>query len=299
MKIRTLPARLLAATSLGLLALGPCQAEPIARVGNEEVAPEKIRAYLDNLPPADRAALEKNPALLNQAVRALILQQVLVKEARSSGWEKQPEVIERLERVRQGIVVESYLEAVTRVPDGYPSEAEVKAAFDAKKDTLVLPRQLQLAQIFVEQTGPDKAAADQAKQRIDELSKKARAGGADFAAIARADSDERESAARGGELGWLAEASLQPEIRSRVTTLGKNAASDPIRLGDGWYLVKVLDIKESRPATFDEVKPQLVQLLRTERTRMNREAYLAKLQQQNPIALNELALSKLLQPAKP
>ena len=70
-------------------------------------------------------------------------------------------------------------------------------------------------------------------------------------------------------------------------------------MGDGWYLVKVLDIKESRPATFDEVKPQLVQLLRTERTRMNREAYLAKLQQQNPIALNELALSKLLQPAKP
>jgi len=285
--------------ALGLLAVLPCQAEPIARIGNEEIAPEKIRAYLDNLSAADRAALEKNPALLNQAVRALILQQVLVKEAQAAGWEKQPQVIERLERVRQGIVVESYLETVAKVPDGYPSEAEVKAAFDARKDALVLPRQLQLAQIFVEQTGPDKAAADKAKQRVDELSKKARASGADFAAIARADSDERETAARGGEIGWLTEASLQPEIRSRVTTLGKNAVSEPIRLGDGWYLVKVLDIKESRPATFEEVKPQLVQLLRTERARLNREAYLAKLQQQNPIALNELALTKLLQPAKP
>ncbi len=297
--MKPIPSRLLGAACLALLSLLPCQADPIARIGTEEISPEKIRAYLDNLSPTDRSALEKQPALLNQAVRALILQQVLFKEAQSAGWEKQPEVLERLDRVRQGIVVESYLEAVTKVPEGYPTEAEVKAAFESKKDTLILPRQFQLAQIFVEQTGPDKASADKAKQRIDELSKKVRATGADFAAVARAESDETETAARGGEIGWLAESSLQPEIRSRVATLGKNAVSEPVRLDDGWYLVKVLDLKESRPATFEEVKPQLVQLLRNERARLNREAYLAKLQQQNPMAINELALAKLLQPANP
>jgi len=297
MKIRSLSCLLLSC----LLAASPLRAESsaIARVGGEEIPPEKIRAYLDTLGEADRAALEKNPALLNQAVRALILQQVIFKEAQTAGWDKQPVVIERLERARQGIVIESYLETVAKVPDGYPAEAEIKAAFDARKDTLILPRQLQLGQIFVEQTGPDKASADKAKLRIDEISKKIKQPGADFSAIARTDSDERETAARGGEVGWVAENALQPEIRSRVTGLAKNAVSEPVRLGDGWYVLKVLDLKESRPATFEEVKPQLAQALRTERARLNREAYLAKLQQQNPMAINELALAKLLQPAKP
>jgi len=277
----------------------PAESAAIARVGAEEISPEKIRAYLANLTPADRDALEKNPALLSQAVRTLILQQVLFKEAQAAGWEKQPEVIERLDRIRQGIVVESYLETVAKVPEGYPGEAEVKAAYESKKDTLVLPRQFQLAQIFVGQTGPDTVSADKAKQRIDELSKKARMSGADFAALARAESDESETAARGGQIGWLTESSLQPEIRTRVTRLTKGAVSEPVRLGDGWYLVKALDLKESRPATYEEVKPQLVQLLRNDRTRLNREAYLAKLQQQNPMAINELALVKLLQPSNP
>jgi len=303
MKISRHSHRLFAA-GLGALALVLC-ARPglaadtaIARVGDEEIGPEKIRAYFDNLSADDRAALEKNPAALTQAVRALIMQQLLFKEAQAAGWDKQPEVIERLERSRQGVIVESYLETITKVPDSYPSDAEIKAAFDAKKDALILPRQLQLAQIFVAQEGADKAAADKAKQGIDDIAKKLKQPNADFAAIARAESDERESAARGGEVGWLAEASLQPGIRAKVSALAKGAVSEPIALQDGWYVIKVIDVRESRPATLEEVKPRLSQLLRTERARANREAYLAKLQQQHPVALNELALAKLLQPAR-
>ena len=121
----------------------------------------------------------------------------------------------------------------------------------------------------------------------------------DFAALARAESDEPQSAARGGEIGWLQESAIQPEIRTKVSSLAKGAVSDSIQLGDGWYFVKVLDIREPRTATLDEVRDQLKKVLRAERARLNREAYLAKLQQQNPMAINELALSKLLEPSKP
>ncbi len=299
LSLSTIRVLTLSGVLLATVSLRAAEGGAIAKVGDEEISADKIRTVLEGLNSNERATLEQNPALLNQTVRTLILQQVLLKEALATGWDKQPDVVEKLELLRQGAIAQSYLEAVTKVPEGFPSEADVQAAYEAKKDALQLPRQIRLAEIFVSAPkGADKASADKAKARIDAIQKKVKASGSDFATVARTESEERESAAKGGEIGWLAEASIQPEIRKRVAGLGKDGVSETVQLDDGWYVVKVLEVKEPRTATLDEVRDQLVKLLRAERAKQNREAYLARLQQQNPVVINELALSKLLEPAK-
>lgn len=286
----TLP--LLAALSL----VAPLHAQDavIARVGDNEIKADQIKPFLTGISQADRDALAANPALLSQTVRTLILQQILFKEALAAGWDKNADVIAQIERLRQGAIAESYLTSIAKVPDGYPSDADVQAAYDARKDSLVIPKQLRIAQIFIAAPQGDKAADEKAKTKIDAVSKSLKAPGADFAAVARDQSEERESATRGGEVGWIAEASLQPEIRAKVSTLPKGGTSDPIRLTDGWYVVRVLEVKDSHTATLDEIRDRLVAALRADRIRQNREAYIAKIQQQNPVAIDELGLSKLL-----
>lgn len=286
----TLP--LLAALSL----VAPLHAQDavIARVGDNEIKADQIKPFLTGISQADRDALAANPALLSQTVRTLILQQILFKEALAAGWDKNADVIAQIERLRQGAIAESYLTSIAKVPDGYPSDADVQAAYDARKDSLVIPKQLRIAQIFIAAPQGDKAADDKAKTKIDAVAKSLKAPGADFAAVARDQSEERESATRGGEVGWIAEASLQPEIRAKVSTLPKGGTSDPIRLTDGWYVVRVLEVKDSHTATLDEIRDRLVAALRADRIRQNREAYIAKIQQQNPVAIDELGLSKLL-----
>jgi len=281
-------ATLCAATSLS------AQDAVIARVGDSEIKIEQIKPFLTGLTAEEKAALESNPALLSQTVRTLILQEILFKEALASGWDKSPEVIAQLDRLRQGAIAESYIQSIAKVPAGYPTEAEVQSAYDARKDSLLLPKQLRLAQIYIAAPQGDKDADEKAKTRIDAVAKSLKASGSDFAAIARDESEERESASRGGEVGWIAEASIQPEIRAKVSSLTKGSTTDPIRLGDGWYVVRVLDVKDAHTATLPEIKDRLVAALRTERIRQNREAYLAKIQQQNPVALDELGLTKLL-----
>jgi len=265
----------------------------IARVGDQEIKASQVTPYLDNLSEPDRASLLKNPGALSQAVRTLILQQVLFKEAVASGWDKTPDVAAQLERVRQGAIAETYLQSIAKVPAGYPSEEDVKTVYEARKADLKVPAQIRLAQIYiaVPKDAP-KEAQDKARTRVEEISKAVKSG--DFAAVARDRSEERETASRGGEVGWLAESQLQPEIRSKVASLPKGAVTEPVRLADGWYVVKVLDLKDAHTATLDEVKDQLVRALRNDRARANREAYLSKLQQQYPIALDELGLSNLL-----
>lgn len=298
----TFPTRrsLLAHSLAGLALLAPllpaarAADDVIARVGATEIKADQVKPFLAGVSEQDREALLKNPAALSQAVRTLILQQLLFKEALAAGWDKTPEVAEQIERLKQGVVAESYLQSVAKIPDGFPSEQDVKSLYEARREDMKVPKQIQLAQIYVAvPQEADKAAQDKAKAKVDEVAKAAKSG--DFAAVAREKSDERESATRGGAVGWLAEAQIQPEIRTKVASLPKGAMSDPIRLADGWYVVKVLDTKDPHIATFDEVKDQLVRLLRNERARANREAYMSKLQQQNPVVLDELALDKLIE----
>lgn len=268
----------------------------IARVAGTEIKAGQVKPFLAGLSEPDREALLKSPAALSQTVRSLILQQLLFKEALAAGWDKTAEVTEQIERLKQAVVAESYLGSIAKIPDGYPSEQEVKSLYEARREDLKVPRQLELAQIYVAvPPDADKAGQEKAKARIDAAAQAAKAAKAgDFAAAAREMSDERESASRGGTLGWLAESQIQPEIRTKVAALPKGSVTEPIRLADGWYVVRVIDTKDAHTATFEEVKAQLVRLLQAERARANREAYLAKLQQQNPIALDELALDQLI-----
>jgi len=118
--------------------------------------------------------------------------------------------------------------------------------------------------------------------------------GADFAALARGQSDEASSAARDGEIGWAAESELKPEIRSQVVGLGKGGVTDPVRLEDGWHILKLIDTEAAHTRPLAEVKEALIQRIRAERAEANRRAYIAELFKQNPPVINEIALSKLL-----
>jgi parvulin-like peptidyl-prolyl isomerase len=260
----------------------------VARAGDKEITASQIQPYLAKVSPAERDALLQNPAALSRAVRTILLQRQLLDEAKSAEWEKKPETQALLARVRDAAIAESFLESVTALPPDYPSDAEIAALYDTRKDSLRLPTQYRLAQIFIA-SSEDKAKA---KSEAGALAKQVKSG--DFAALAKANSDEPVSAAKGGEVGWLAEDSIQPAIRKALSGAGKDAIAGPIELGDGFYFVKILDLREPRTATLDEVRPQLVAALRQERSALNRQAYLERLQAKAPVTLNEIALPGLL-----
>ena len=269
----------------------------VARIGDTEVKVADVRAALAALDPREQAALARDPAQLAQAVRSLLARRLLLQEAMARKWEEQPAVVAQLARVRDNALVETYLHAVATPPDNFPNEIELQSAYEANRATLAQPRQYRLAQIFISlPKGADAAATARAEVRLEAMRHALAAADADFAALARTGSEERDSAARGGEIGWLPEARIQPEIRAQVTGLPRNVPSDPVRLADGWHILKVLDVREPFTPSLDEVRPYLVQQLRAERARTNGQAYLAGLLQQKPVALNELVLGQIWPP---
>jgi peptidylprolyl isomerase len=267
----------------------------VARMGDSVIREDDLIRFVAGLGAADRAALGRDPEAAARVARALVVDRQALDEALAKHWEQQPAIAAELERQREATIVQTYLAALSAPPPDYPSDAELQSAYDANKSALLAPRQFLVDQIFVALArNADKAAADKAAARIADIARRLKEPDADFATIARSDSDARQTAERGGEIGWLAETQLRPEIKASVAALQKGAVSDPIRLDDGWQIVRLADLKPAYTPSFAEVRELLRQRLREEKAAANRRAVLADRLKQNPPAINELVLRKAL-----
>ncbi|WP_052572726.1 peptidylprolyl isomerase [Haloferula sp. BvORR071] len=267
----------------------------LGKIGDLELKTDEIREAIAGLEAGQDAALSKDPAALGQYVRALLIQRLVLKQAQEKKWDQDPEVVAKLVRAREAALTESYLESVSKVPADFPKDSDLQAAYEAARPSLQVPKSYRLAQVFIASAkDADKATADKAKTKADAVAKKLKEKNADFAAIASAESDEAASKARGGEIGWVAEAQVQPEIRERLPKLAAGTISEPLKLDDGWHILKVLDAKEAHTPTLDQVREQLTVQLRAERARLNRQEYLAQLLKDHPLAINEIELAKVL-----
>jgi parvulin-like peptidyl-prolyl isomerase len=269
----------------------PLQAEDavVAKIGDREVTAAEIRPFLDGLPAADRTALTADKAALTRFVRSILVNRAVLQDATEAGWDKKPQTVAGLARLRDQYLVESYLAEVGQVPDDYPSEEEVQKVYAAEKERLKLPKRYRVAQIFIAADDDKEAAGKRAQEIADTLKDEP----GEFASLAKRNSDDAASAARGGELGWLAEAEITPEIRTAVAGLSKGQISAPVEGRSGFHILMVEDIRAAGPASLEEVKDQLAAALRNQRAALNREAHVASLLQKNPVSVNELAFDSL------
>lgn len=254
----------------------------LAKIGGLEITSVELDESIAGLDSAQQAALAKDPAARAQYVRALLVQRLVLKQAVDQKWDQNPAVISKLVRAREAALMESFLQHASAPEDGYPSEAELTAAYETAKPQLLVPRSYRLAQIYI--------ASDKAK--LDSTLKQLKAKGTDFAALARTTSEEVESATRGGEIGWLTEDQIQPEMRAALPKLTLGTVSEAIKLQDGWHILKVLDIREPRTPALAEIRDDFVTRLRAERARIKRQDFLAALIKEHPLAINEIELTK-------
>ena len=86
-------------------------------------------------------------------------------------------------------------------------------------------------------------SSDETQRRLRQLKLRI-AGGEDLAELARSHSDDKATAAKGGDLGWVAPGDLMPKFEEVMNSLTPGAVSDPFETPFGWHIVQVLDRRE-------------------------------------------------------
>jgi len=83
----------------------------------------------------------------------------------------------------------------------------------------------------------DTVTAAQAKAKAETLAAGI-AGGADFAQVAREESQDLNSQVKGGDLGWFTADTFGPEVMAQINALQDQQVSQPFRSEAGWHVLQ-------------------------------------------------------------
>ncbi|MGI9072039.1 MAG: peptidylprolyl isomerase [Bryobacteraceae bacterium] len=260
----------------------------MATIDGKPITAQQALAMMKPVRPEDRKRFENN---LSTLVQQLYMQREFADEAAKLSLDQQPPWKEQLEMARANILAQAYLNQLTNTSTSAAPAGDPKQYYDAHPDEF---DQVKLSGIFIAFNTPGTPAANanasrteqQARDKANELEKKIK-GGADFATVARSDSDDKRSGATGGELGTFAvgAANLPPDIKVAIVKLQPGGVSDAIRVPSGFYILKV-DSRTKVP--FDQARTQILDKWKNEKSQaaLKQEFDKYKIQVQDPDFFN-------------
>lgn len=255
----------------------------VARMGEVTLTVQDARQLVEQNP-----ANAQSPEALERLIRTEAVRRSLAQEARAQAFDKRPEIRSRMERAAEQTLVAAYMNERARPARDFPSEEQIRQAYEANKASFTTPLQYRVSQIYV--AGTDKAAL----RKAEDLHAQSKQSG--FAEIARKFSQHASSAAQGGDMGWLAEKDLVPAIRKPLSELKKGEISKPLAGGEGYHILMLADIRKPEVLPLEKVKPALIQNLRMRKAAELEAAYLDSLMAKTPVTVNGIALGELAKP---
>ena len=203
------------------------------------------KSQLDKL--VEKTGKSDNPQVRDQAREMLITRELVLQEADKRGVIQKESVREQLEQSRVGVLVAAVFEDYVE-REGV-SDAELKAAYENVKDEYS-GKEYHVEHILVDKEADAKAIIAQLK------------AGANFEDIAKAKSKDPGSAKNGGDLGWVSDKALVPEFSKAMVQLKAGQITDkPVKSQFGYHIIKVVDSREAKAPSLDEMKDQLKQMI--------------------------------------
>jgi parvulin-like peptidyl-prolyl isomerase len=196
----------------------------LARVNDEVLTTEKLMYQI----PADyRNQLDE--ASLNEMVENWINTEVLYQEAVRRGLDDDPEVKAIIEAgIKDAVarkLVDKELENKVVIP---PSR--VDSVYAAQKDSFRLEEdRFRASHIFLDNAGDAEAIYSRLQK------------GDDFSALARDYSMDRQSAERGGDIGYFGPNDIDPAFVAAASELSVGDYSKPIKTAYGYHIIKLTD----------------------------------------------------------
>ena len=158
------------------------------------------------------------------------------------------------------------LEAQTPV-----TQQELEAYYDQHRDEYRVPEQVKISHILIKTPLPgpdgkvDPKGVEEARKKAEDILKQLKAG-ANFAELAKKNSQDTESAKNGGSLGWVQRASIPaPEVAKAAFSLPKGDTSDVINAGYGFDILHIDDKQTAQFKTLEQVKEQIEPVLKQQK----------------------------------
>ena len=236
-----------AGTALASLLALSAQAQNIAIVNGVAVPQSRADALTAQVAKSGR---QITPEIEGKIKEEVVAREIFVQEAMKQGMNTTADYKEQLEMAKQGILIRDlFTEFEKKNP---VTDEEIKAEYDkfVQAQGGAGAKEYHVRHILVEKE------AD-AKDIIGKLKK-----GAKFDDIAKKQSKDPGSAAKGGDLGWANPAGFVKEFSDALVALKKGQTSDaPVKTQFGYHIIRIDDVRDAELPKLEDVKPQIAQQL--------------------------------------
>jgi hypothetical protein len=167
--------------------------------------------------------------------------------------------------------------------DSQISEADVRQYYEAHKGEFETVHARHILIRFQGSTVPVRAGqkdltTDEALAKAQEIRKKIQ-DGADFATLAKAESDDTGSGANGGELPPFRHGQMVPSFETAAYALKPGELSEPVKSQFGYHIILVIS-HDTKP--FEEVRADLENRMKPEQNSKAINKFIADLQKARP-----------------
>jgi peptidyl-prolyl cis-trans isomerase D len=153
-----------------------------------------------------------------------------------------------------------------------PSKQEIQQYFAAHQSEYTIQEQARSRHILIKVApGADAKTDAAAKAKAEGLLKQIQ-GGANFAELAKANSDDPGSKDKGGELGFAKKGAMVPEFENAIFTQ-KIGDTKIVKTQYGYHIIQVEERQPAHPQPLSEVEPAIVATLVRQKTAAAEENY--------------------------
>lgn len=223
-------------------------AQNLAIVNGKAVPKSRLDSLAQQVAKSGRPVTPEMQAQLRDEV---IAREVFIQEAEKQGLSASEDFKVQMELARQTILIRAlFADYQKKNP---VTDAELKGEYD-KFATANGGKEYKARHILVEKEADAKAIIVSLKK------------GGKFEDIAKKQSKDPGSGAKGGDLDWANPGSYVPEFSDALSKLSKGQLTDtPVKTQFGYHVIRVDDIRTSQLPEFEQVKPQIAQQMEQQR----------------------------------
>lgn len=217
----------------------------LATVGNQTIYDEDIDFFMKSLD--NQTALRFNNEEGRKKILAEIINhELLYSDAIQNELDKDEAFLVEVERFKKNILKQHAINKI--FSDIKITDSEIADYYEQNKSGFATMEEVRAKHILVDDI-----------ETIEEVQKDL-ADGMPFEDAAN-EYSKCPSNVNGGDLGFFSKGRMVPEFEEAAFKLNIDEVSEPIKTQFGYHLIKVVDKKEAKTKSFDEVKSQIAQQL--------------------------------------
>ncbi len=254
----------------------------VAKIGKDTITEDDFIRELGRVPEWARSqfrGMEGKEKFLDE----LIKRDLIYQDAKRMRLDKDKEYLAKIREFEKmslvSLILKKEVEDKAKV-----SDAEVKAFFDQNKDKFTIGTKIRASHILVK---TEKEAND-ILARINK--------GESFSKLARALSQDKSSAEKGGDLGYFGRGKMVPEFERAALALKPGEVSKPVKTRFGYHIIKLTDIKKGKLANFEQSKESIRRQLAAQKRKALFNSYIEKLKEKTEITKNKDILASIRLP---